>query len=124
MDVCMRSRRRHSGMRRRDKIAKLFCAEGAGPESIVPQSSLRSGFRVRSLHSRPGMTMAQAIAVHLTRISRFRLICPSCQRVAGIFACDVGQITSIFPGISRPHEGRFAIVTKRWARDAVAAFGA
>jgi hypothetical protein len=22
---------RHSGMRRRDKIAKLFCAEGAGP---------------------------------------------------------------------------------------------
>jgi hypothetical protein len=38
-------------------------------ESIVPQSSLRSGFRVRSLHSRPGMTMAQAIAVHLTRIS-------------------------------------------------------
>jgi hypothetical protein len=23
-------------MRRRDKIAKLFCAEGAGPESISP----------------------------------------------------------------------------------------
>jgi hypothetical protein len=23
-------------MRRRDKIAKLFCAEGVGPESIAP----------------------------------------------------------------------------------------
>jgi hypothetical protein len=28
---------RHSGMRRRDKIAKLFCAEGTDPESIMPQ---------------------------------------------------------------------------------------
>jgi hypothetical protein len=32
---CLRFSR--SGMRRRDKIAKLFCAEGAGPESIAPQ---------------------------------------------------------------------------------------
>jgi hypothetical protein len=32
--------RRHSGMRRRDKIAKLFCAEGAGPESIEPLERL------------------------------------------------------------------------------------
>jgi hypothetical protein len=31
------SQPRHSGMRRRDKIAKLFCAEGADPESILPQ---------------------------------------------------------------------------------------
>jgi hypothetical protein len=52
------------------------------------------------------------------------LICPSCQSVAGIFACDVGQITGTFPRVPRPHEGRFAIVTKRWARDAVDACGA
>ena len=39
------------------------------------------------------------------------VICPSCQFVAGIFACDVGQITGTSLRISRPHEGRFAIVT-------------
>ena len=32
-----KQQRRRSGMRRRDKIAKLFCAEGAGPESIGPE---------------------------------------------------------------------------------------
>ena len=40
-----------------------------------------------------------------------QVICPSCQSVAGIFACDVGQITGIFPRVPYPHEGRFAIVT-------------
>jgi hypothetical protein len=55
----------------------------------------------------------------LTRFSARQLICPSCQRVAGIFACDVGQITGIFPRVFCPHEGRFAIVTKRWTEDAV-----
>jgi hypothetical protein len=34
-------------------------------------------------------------------------------------ACGVGQITGTYSPVSRPHEGRFAIVTKRWARDAV-----
>ena len=48
-----------------------------------------------------------------------RVICPSCQFVADIFACDVGQINGMFPRVFCPHEGRFAIVTKRWARDAV-----
>jgi hypothetical protein len=31
---------RHSAMRRRDKIASLFCAQGAGPESIEPLEHL------------------------------------------------------------------------------------
>jgi hypothetical protein len=50
-------------MRRRDKMAKLFCAEGAGPESISLSILWPDGFsdvqlhiKVRSLHSRPGMT--------------------------------------------------------------------
>jgi hypothetical protein len=37
----------HSGMRRRDKIAKLLCAEGAGPESIGPHKCWRNRFRAR-----------------------------------------------------------------------------
>jgi hypothetical protein len=48
-----------------------------------------------------------------------QLICPSCQCVAGFFACDDGQITGTFPRVFCPHEGRFAIVTKRGAGDAV-----
>jgi len=48
-----------------------------------------------------------------------RVICPSCQFAADIFACDVGQITGMFPRVFCPHEGRFAIVTKRGAGDAV-----
>jgi hypothetical protein len=31
---------RHSGMRRRDKIALLFCAQGAGPNPMAPQQCL------------------------------------------------------------------------------------
>jgi hypothetical protein len=34
-------------------------------------------------------------------------------------AFAVGQISASTPAVSRPPEGRFAIVTKRWARDAV-----
>src|SRR5579863_269049 len=53
------------------------------------------------------------------------LICPSCQRVAGTHPCGVGQITGTCSRVPCPWiEGRFAIVTKRWARDAVDAFGA
>ena len=33
--------------------------------------------------------------------------------------CDVGQITGMFPRVFCPQEGRFAIVTKRGAGDAV-----
>jgi hypothetical protein len=55
----------------------------------------------------------------LTRIFPSHLICPSCQFAADIFACDVGQITGIFPRVFCSQEGRFAIVTKRWAEDAV-----
>jgi hypothetical protein len=55
----------------------------------------------------------------LTHFSTHHLICPSCQRVAGTFACGVGQITGSFPRVTCPPEGRFAIVTKRGAGDAV-----
>ncbi len=48
-----------------------------------------------------------------------RVICPSCQFAADLSACDVGQITGMFPRVFCPPEGRFAIVTKRGARDAV-----
>jgi hypothetical protein len=53
------------------------------------------------------------------RSSEDELICPSCQYAADISACDDGQITGSYPRVFRPHEGRFAIVTKRWAEDAV-----
>jgi len=36
-----------------------------------------------------------------------------------VLTCDVGQITGSFPRVSCPPEGRFAIVTKRGAGDAV-----
>jgi hypothetical protein len=43
-------------MRRRDKIAKLFCAEGAGPESIEPQQHGAKWIPVSMLRIAPGMT--------------------------------------------------------------------
>jgi hypothetical protein len=55
----------------------------------------------------------------LTLFLAGQLICPSCQYAAGIFACDVGQITGTSPRVFCPQEGRFAIVTKRGAEDAV-----
>jgi hypothetical protein len=60
----------------------------------------------------------------LTLFSARQLICPSCQCAAHTFACDVGQITGTFPRVFCSHEGRFAIVTKRWVEDAVDAAGA
>jgi hypothetical protein len=45
--------RRHSGMRRRDKIAKLFCAEGAGPESIEPLEHLEKSIPGSHLRCAP-----------------------------------------------------------------------
>jgi hypothetical protein len=48
-----------------------------------------------------------------------RVICPSCQSAAGELACRAGQITGIFRASRALDEGRFAIVTKRWVRDAV-----
>jgi transposase len=54
---------------------------------------------------------ARALASHLTWISNHDLICPSCQLVTGAFACDDGQITGISSRVSRPQEGRIAIVT-------------
>jgi hypothetical protein len=50
-----------------------------------------------------------------------RIICPSCQSVAGLVACDDGQITGRFPRVPCPIKGRFAIVTNvgrgmRWMR--------
>jgi hypothetical protein len=42
-------------MRRHDQIAKLFCAEGADPETMTPQQYQENGFRVRA-RARPGMT--------------------------------------------------------------------
>jgi hypothetical protein len=36
-------------------------------------------------------------------------------------AFAVGQISASTAAVSRPHEGRIAIVTTRWARDAMAA---
>ena len=35
------------------------------------------------------------------------------------YAGHVGQISGMTPAVSRPHEGRFAIVTNRWALDAM-----
>src|SRR5438105_9269166 len=35
------------------------------------------------------------------------------------FASAVGQISGTSSAVSCPHEGRFAVVTKRWARDAM-----
>jgi hypothetical protein len=35
-------------------------------------------------------------------------VCPSCQRVACVFACAVGQITSTFPRVPCPSRGAFA----------------
>jgi hypothetical protein len=77
-------------MRRRDKIARLFCAEGADPESIEPHDVRRNGFSDVQLHikvrspsaklmlasilshgSPPGMTKEEALAraqTHLTRL--------------------------------------------------------
>jgi len=63
----------------------------------------------------------------LTLVFRYappRVICPSCQFAADLSACDVGQITGMFPRVFCPHEGRFAIVTKRGAGDAVDAYRA
>src|SRR5579863_8261292 len=46
---------------------------------------------------------------------RRELICPSCQLVADIFACDVGQITSTFPRVPCPIRGAFRDRHERWA---------
>ena len=64
---------RHSGMRRRDKIAKLFCAEGAGPESIlrtVARGAMDSGLAAIAAprNDSPSLTF---------RKNAHELICPS-----------------------------------------------
>jgi len=53
------------------------------------------------------------------RAANGELICPSCQRVAGAFACDVGQITGISSRVPGPIRGAFRDRHERWMRDAV-----
>jgi hypothetical protein len=55
---------------------------------------------------------------------RRELICPSCQLVADIFACDVGQITGTSSRIPRFLRGAFRDRHGRWAREAMDASGA
>jgi hypothetical protein len=55
----------------------------------------------------------------LTAFWQSQLICPSCQSAAGIFGCDVGQITGIFPPVSRLKRGALRGRHERWERDAV-----
>ena len=88
----------------------------------MPSCCLEFGREPTSEGFRPhSWQRAQAIDSHLTWISDRDLICPSCQLVTGAFACDDGQITGISSRVSRPHEGRIAIVTDvgcgmRWTR--------
>ena len=111
--------------------ARPMTGSGLSPESIPP--SIRKApwiLRCAIAHRSSLVALASrndegaAIALHLTGFSQSHLICRSCQCAAGIFACGVGQITSTFPRIPARYEGRFAIVTKRWAGDAVDAFRA
>jgi hypothetical protein len=67
----------------------------------------------------PGTRELQAIALHLTGSRRAHLICPSCQRVAGAYLVTTGKSKAVFRASSAREEGRFAIVTKRGAEDAV-----
>src|SRR5579872_4196665 len=60
-----------------------------------------------------------AIAVHLTRISRPRLICPSCQNVAGRSLVTTGKSLALLPAIPARAEGRLADRHERWVWDAV-----
>jgi hypothetical protein len=93
------------------KKATRFCAEGAGPESILPPFVRPDGFSVaqlrtmaRSFHSRPGMTVKS-----LRQKSNFP--CPikpestvqsSPQKY---FAAPDGQITATDPRYPVPEKG-------------------
>jgi hypothetical protein len=71
--------------------------------------------------ARPPLHFERGTMTPLTRFRTRQLICPSCHRVAGHFACDVGQIRSTFPRVSRPPRGAYRDRHGRWARDAMAA---
>src|SRR5579872_804416 len=60
----------------------------------------------------------------LTRFRARQVICPSCQNVAGNSLAMSGKSEAIFRASRAPQEGRFAVVTKRWARDAMDALAA
>jgi len=46
-------------------------------------------------------------------------ICPSCQYVAACLLVTTGKSRAVFRASRARSEGRFAIVTKRWVRDAM-----
>jgi hypothetical protein len=71
-------------MRRRDKIAELFCAEGADPESIVPQRFQERWIPGSLVALAPRNDEAKAAKSPLDTFPTRKLICPSCQSVAGI----------------------------------------
>jgi hypothetical protein len=61
---CNAGERRHSGMRRRDKIARLFFAKGAGPESTLTIVVIDSGLLTSS---RPGNDVFPAAFLQAAR---------------------------------------------------------
>jgi hypothetical protein len=64
-----------------------------------------------------GLQREPQFAMPATRFSAYR---KSCQVPhSKIFRFTVILICGINPVIPRPHEGRFAIVTMRWAQDAM-----
>src|SRR5579872_71164 len=83
----------------------------------------KRGDRSSARHKEPRRPRGHE-TISLPAFCRRHLICPSCQSVAGNFACGVGQIRSIFPPVLLPHEGRLADRHERWDKDAVDAFGA
>ena len=98
---------RHSGMRRQAQARNPF----------LPAFMWQYGFRVRSLHSRPGMTMR--LDKHF---GAYEVICPSCQLVAGTLTCAVGQITATSFGRPAPSRGALRGRHERWVRDAMDAW--
>jgi hypothetical protein len=69
-----------------------------------------------SCFARPGMT--EVLQIQHGWANHFG----ACQALtAKIFCFTVFLICGITPAVPRPLEGRFAIVTTRWARDAMAA---
>jgi hypothetical protein len=114
---------RIASLMRRDLSARAKLVASPHPPSLFELRRTRAGrgCSERAEGARPSCRTRRDDSVRhrcsrrANRASLLCVNCPSCQCVAGLSACVVGQITTMLSHIPPRQEGRIAIVTTREA---------
>jgi len=106
-----------------DRTQSCRCAVENPGNYLLPDGQIRStGFCHDIAPYAPGTSLKNALRAKSNLLNELKLIWVVQIDTQKYFSFAVGPISASTPAVPCPHEGRFAIVTKRWAWDAMDAF--